>query len=485
MIRYLTLRLFGAALLGSAASAGCATSVDTFGGEGGGGGEDTSSSSGTGGTMSACATDCSTIPAPPCQVSACNEETGQCEMKPSNGGPCDDGLFCTVGEVCNDGMCTDGSANPCSEIPADGCSGAVCDEEKKACTPQLLPDGTSCFIDDLCTVNAACKAGTCVGAPKDCFFAPATDDCNVSVCNPMNGKCEPIPGNDGQACTDDSDLCFVNKVCSGGACQGGDPKCAYLNGGCTNGICDVATGICSSQVVAAGEVCFEATDACNTGICQNNNTCVGMTANDGQACSDGNACTDGDVCSAGACSGMPSADYQVFFSETFADNAAGWTIGTEWAIGPAMLSPGTGTSGFYEDPEFDHTPTMDNGIAGVVIGGYASIGVHAMYYLESPPFDGTSMDQVHLQFWRILNSDYTSFMNNVIEIYNGATWSQIWESGSSSTSDEFWTFVTHDITQFKSANMRVRFGFDVGSSGAYTVGSWNIDDVLVANKVCP
>jgi hypothetical protein len=33
--------------------------------------------------------------------------------------------------------------------------------------------------------------------------------------------------------------------------------------------------------------------------------------------------------------------------------------------------------------------------------------------------------------------------------------------------------------------MKIRFGFDVGSSGVFTVSSWNVDDVVVANKVCP
>ena len=30
-----------------------------------------------------------------------------------------------------------------------------------------------------------------------------------------------------------------------------------------------------------------------------------------------------------------------------------------------------------------------------------------------------------------------------------------------------------------------RFGFDIGSSGVYTIGSWNVDDVLVASGECP
>ena len=33
--------------------------------------------------------------------------------------------------------------------------------------------------------------------------------------------------------------------------------------------------------------------------------------------------------------------------------------------------------------------------------------------------------------------------------------------------------------------MKVRFGYDIGMDGAYTIGSWNVDDVLVASAPCP
>jgi hypothetical protein len=33
--------------------------------------------------------------------------------------------------------------------------------------------------------------------------------------------------------------------------------------------------------------------------------------------------------------------------------------------------------------------------------------------------------------------------------------------------------------------MRVRFGFDVADPQVYDIGSWNIDDVVVASAACP
>ncbi len=71
----------------------------------------------------------------------------------------------------------------------------------------------------------------------------------------------------------------------------------------------------------------------------------------------------------------------VDLEEDFSDNSAGWTLGTEWQIGPAVVAA---CSQQASDPAQDHTPTADNGIAGVVIGGCAGTAVHDFHYLESP-----------------------------------------------------------------------------------------------------
>ena len=49
--------------------------------------------------------------------------------------------------------------------------------------------------------------------------------------------------------------------------------------------------------------------------------------------------------------------YVVYFSETFAGNAAGWTLGPEWQIGPAMASVGLPTGN--QDPAETKEPTQE------------------------------------------------------------------------------------------------------------------------------
>lgn len=169
----------------------------------------------------------------------------------------------------------------------------------------------------------------------------------------------------------------------------------------------------------------------------------------------------------------------LLFTEDFSDNSAGWTLGPEWQIGSAMSSSGQTTG--YGDPAFDHTPTADNGVAGVVIGGNASTGLHGFYYLTSPIINTTGdAGGLSLSYWRWLNSDYTPYMQNTVDVWNGSSWVSIWQSGPSpEVTDNAWKNMTHDITAYSNANLQVRFGFNVGSSGVWTMSSWNLDDVIV------
>ena len=190
----------------------------------------------------------------------------------------------------------------------------------------------------------------------------------------------------------------------------------------------------------------------------------------------------GEFCTAGTCGGGTGP--VIYFADDFKDNSKGWTLGPEWEIGPAEASvPGVGNP----DPAMDHTPTPDNGIAGVVIGGNAATNLHEYYWLESPGFDTSAADgPVILGFYRWLNSDYDPYMHNKVEVWNGSQWINLWTTGGPpGVMDAEWTFQEFDLTNYKNPSMRVRFGFDINSGGVFTIGSWNIDDVLVASAACP
>ena len=76
-------------------------------------------------------------------------------------------------------------------------------------------------------------------------------------------------------------------------------------------------------------------------------------------------------------------------------------------------------------------------------------------------------------------------------MFDGTAWVEVWSSGPLPSIQDSppvgagWTFVSHDITQYKNAGLKVRFGYDIQSNGVYTIGSWNLDDVKLQNTVCP
>ena len=197
---------------------------------------------------------------------------------------------------------------------------------------------------------------------------------------------------------------------------------------------------------------------------------------------------------------------QNYFYENFTSNAAGWTLDTEWAIGPATTSTGHVYGG--PDPAADADGVPGGGVGGVVIGGNASTALHGFYYLTSPPINIQGVPSAYLNYARWLNSDYTPYMQNKIQISTngGATWTDLPYGTTGSccgVQDTAWTnhplpggapalptnsaqYPTQfDISAYKSANTRIRFGYNIASGGVYTIGSWNLDDVLVASAICP
>ncbi len=479
----------------------------------GGGGDGMGGAGGAGGSAAACAIDCATVDTPQCYEAQCNAMSGQCEIVPTAGGEsCDDELFCTTGETCVNGLCGGGSTNNCG-LEGDQCNYIVCDEDQDKCELTPFVDGTLCIDDsDLCIVNATCQAGVCQGVQKDCFFAPVPDVCHVSACNPQTGKCEPIPSNDGIPCPNDGDLCIINKTCQGGVCAGITPKnCSALTGGCFVGVCDSNDGQCKASPIPMGSSCQEAVDECNTGACdavgnclpvptpgiqcasQTNDcnigqcdimgACVGQPVNEGGVCEDGNSCTTGEACAAGACMGGVLNNYIVYFSEPFTSDMTGWTLGPEWAIGAASASACSNLGN--ADPSADVSMSADNGIAGAILGGCPQNTIHGMYYLESPAVDANVPGNLYLDFQRWLNSDFKPYMRNTIEVFDGMAWITIWQSGGPpGIKDSGWTRITHDISAYKNAALKIRFGYEVQNTQGFVMSGWNIDEVILSNNIC-
>jgi hypothetical protein len=226
---------------------------------------------------------------------------------------------------------------------------------------------------------------------------------------------------------------------------------------------------------------MEAADECNTGVCSAAGTCVPVPVPGASCSSAADDCNAGICSAAGVCEKNPINE---------ADNTAGWTFNQPglsaaegWQIGPAMESSCQNTPN--PDPAADHTTTGDNGVAGVAIGGCPARAIHDYSYLESPVINADVEGSVWLEFWRFLNSDFKPYMRNSVEVFDGGEWVRLWETkGLPPTRDAAWTRVTHDLTPYKNASLRVRFGFEVQNTLGYIVSGWNIDDVVISNNLC-
>jgi hypothetical protein len=170
---------------------------------------------------------------------------------------------------------------------------------------------------------------------------------------------------------------------------------------------------------------------------------------------------------------------QNYFYENFNNNLAGWTLGAEWGIGPATASTGHVYGG--PDPSSDADGVPGGGVAGVAIGGNAITTVHGFYYLTSPPINIAGAPIAYLNFARWLNSDYTPYMQNTIDVFDGTNWVNVFITGSSpGVQDSQWvTCLSYDVTAYANAIFQVRFGFQIGSTGVFTVSSWNVDNVSI------
>ena len=366
-----------------------------------------------------------------------------------NTSPCDDANACTTGDICSQGACTSTGTltcndnNPCTTDTCSADSGCANAANEEACD-----DG------NLCTTNA-CVSGQCV--TTQITACTAMDDCHFAgTCDPTTGVCSNPARPDNTGC-DDSDLCTQSDLCLLGICVGGDDVVCTPSNDCHSaGECDPNTGACSNPVLDNGTDC-----------------------DDGDGCTLNEACLNGECVEAGA-------PHQLF-AETFADNAAGWTLGTEWEIGPADAGDCiVGADTEYFDPATDHTATADNGLAGADIGGCYAAEVHAPYCLVSPVWDiGGATGSVRLSYWRDLHTDYPTWVYSTVEVFAAGAWVELWAvSDGGYFNDAGWTYVTHDVTAYKSDDFQVRWCFEVALDNAVSRPGWSIDDVLLEAIAC-
>ncbi len=226
-----------------------------------------------------------------------------CQHDPLNSGTCNDGDPCTVGDACSAGACQPGGGTlDCANT--NDCTSDSCVAGEGCVNAKLT--GTDCSDDNLCTLGDICQNGVCQpGSGDDC-----DDDnlCTNDSCNPSTG-CTNTPNS--TYCNDD-DPCTTIDICQDvageGVCVGTTPRNCNDYNVCTTDYCDfdnpdAETNGCvydynEDACADDGNICTD--DVCIQGQCQH--------VNNSDPCSDDdNPCTD-DYCQNASCQHVPNSD---------------------------------------------------------------------------------------------------------------------------------------------------------------------------------
>lgn len=202
---------------------------------------------------------------------------------------CDDGQYCTVGDLCNGSGTCAGSARDCSD--GKTCTTDSCNELLDFCSSTV---STGCLIDGACRVANS-------DDPQN-----ACHTCNPTLSNALwTNKALGTTCDDGQYCTT-GDQCGLLGTCVGLARNCSDGVA------CTLDTCNEATSSCSSAPIIAGCVinsaCYANGTDDPTNGCHTCNTALSTSSwsnkTQGTSCNDGKFCTVSDVCNAtGTCAG--------------------------------------------------------------------------------------------------------------------------------------------------------------------------------------
>ncbi len=210
-------------------------------------------------------------------------ETGNTRYKP-DGTPCDDGLWCTEGDVCIEGSCT-GEEKDCSDGVV--CTVDTCDEANDTCvhTPDdsFCDDGLYCNGYEYCDPELDCQPGT----PINCSYLDS--ECGEGFCNEESDRCELDPYPLSTPCEADGNLCTLDHCDGYGNCVTydevtcpEDTECRDYQG------CDPDTGLCIYTDMPLSTPCEADGDVCTVDHCDGKGNCV---YKEDLNCSDSNECT--------------------------------------------------------------------------------------------------------------------------------------------------------------------------------------------------
>lgn len=101
-------------------------------------------------------------------------------------------------------------------------------------------------------------------------------------------------------------------------------------------------------------------------------------------------------------------------------------------------------------------------------------------WMTSPAFNGTAANgTLSLSFRRWLNVEAPASRTARVEVFNGSAWVNVW-TNTAAVSESSWSTQTINLTSYKHAAMKVRFGWSGAASSV--VSGWNVDDIVISGQ---
>jgi hypothetical protein len=210
-------------------------------------------------------------------------------------GDCNDGLWCTEHDLCNNGICQHTNRD-CSGT-ADQCNDGVCNENVNSCVKQQKPDGIPCDDGFFCNGEDTCSDGSCSIHTGDPCTSCSSYGCS---CDEFRNFCI--------GCSGDSEC---DGICSPGEtgplCSGSD-NCTYTPNGPVLGSC--TTGV---STLFDRDVCTAHSECGTGGYCSmaQEDSYPPQTNGVGDACD-----CEGDFDCDGDCDGTDAAKFKTDFGRS-------------------------------------------------------------------------------------------------------------------------------------------------------------------------
>ena len=154
----------------------------------------------------------------------------------------------------------------------------------------------------------------------------------------------------------------------------------------------------------------------------------------------------------------------------------GWSATGQWQWG--VPTGQGGASHGNPDPAGGYTGSK---VCGVNLSGDYSTATGGPFYLTTQVINCSGFENIHLKFYRWLNTDYQPFVSASVEVSkNASTWTTVWVNTGTEITDSSWQFLDYDISSIadNQPTVYIRWGYKI-TGGALAYSGWNIDDMQI------